>query len=76
MVYRGNHFYYSPYATESQTTTIDLPSSTVESYSKQLNPDKEGSQIKFGDSKEFENVAPLTQVCTLYNLPPVLLQKA
>ena len=62
VVYRGNHFYYSPYVTETQTTTIELSSSTVESYSKLLNPDKEGSQIKYGDSKEFENVSPFTQV--------------
>ena len=62
VVYRGNHFYYSPYLTESQSTTIELPSATAESYSKALNPEKDGSTIKYGDSKEFDNVAPLSQV--------------
>ena len=48
--------------TESQTLTIELPSNTVESYSKALNPEKDGTTIKYGDSKEFENVAPFSQV--------------
>ena len=62
VVYRGNHFYYSPYLSESQSTTVELPSSTVESYSKTLSPDKDGNTIKYGESSDFENVAAFSQV--------------
>jgi len=63
VVYRGNHVFYSAYKTVKQTTTVDLPSSTVESYTKYGNPSKDGSSIKYGDAKEFDNVAPFSQVC-------------
>nr|CAB3265738.1 dolichyl-diphosphooligosaccharide--protein glycosyltransferase subunit 1-like [Phallusia mammillata] len=61
IIYRGNHFYYSPYQTVSQSTTVELPSNTIESYSKFGNPSKEDSVIKYEDSTEFENVPANSQ---------------
>ncbi|GIY70537.1 dolichyl-diphosphooligosaccharide--protein glycosyltransferase subunit 1, partial [Caerostris extrusa] len=34
VLYHGNHYYYSPYLTKTQTTVVTLPSNSVESYSK------------------------------------------
>jgi len=61
VVYKGNHFFYSPYETVTQSTTVLLPSATTESYSKFGGASKDDDTIKYGDHKEFENVAPLSQ---------------
>ncbi|XP_078488301.1 dolichyl-diphosphooligosaccharide--protein glycosyltransferase subunit 1-like [Ciona intestinalis] len=61
VVYRGNHFYFSPYLSESQTTSVELPSSTIETFSKFGNPSHEDTTIKYGDTKEFENVPANSQ---------------
>ena len=65
VVYKGNHFFYSPYETVTQSTTVLLPSATTESYSKFGGASKDDDTIKYGDHKEFENVAPLSQVSLL-----------
>jgi oligosaccharyltransferase complex subunit alpha (ribophorin I) len=61
VVYRGNHLFYSPYETVTQSTTVTLPSATTESYSKFGSPSKDEDTIKYSDHKEFENVAPFSQ---------------
>ena len=38
MLFKGNHYVYSPYKIKSQTTKVLLPSSIVESYTKTLKP--------------------------------------
>lgn len=38
VVFTGNVFFYSPYKTSSQTTTVNLASSSIESYSKSPKP--------------------------------------
>uniref|UniRef100_H2Z4F8 Dolichyl-diphosphooligosaccharide--protein glycosyltransferase subunit 1 n=1 Tax=Ciona savignyi TaxID=51511 RepID=H2Z4F8_CIOSA len=61
LIFRGNHFYYSPYLSETQTTSVELPSSTIETYTKFGNPSLEDTTIKYGDNKEFENVPAMSQ---------------
>ncbi|XP_076812550.1 dolichyl-diphosphooligosaccharide--protein glycosyltransferase subunit 1-like [Clavelina lepadiformis] len=61
MVYRGNHFYYSPYKSDSQSTAVELPSKTVESFTKFGNPEKEETTIKYEGTKDFDNVPPNSQ---------------
>jgi len=38
VLFKGNHYVYSPYKIKSQTTKVLLPSSIVESYTKTLKP--------------------------------------
>ena len=56
VVYEANHYFLSPYLTETQTTKVKLPSgSQIESYSK-LKPNTQSSNtIDFGP---YEKVAP------------------
>jgi len=61
VVYRGNHLFYSPYETTTQSTVVTLPSATVESHTKFGSPEKDDVTIKYADAKEFENVAPFSQ---------------
>lgn len=48
VVYHGNHFFFSPYKTASQTTTVKLSSSTVESYSRESPSSSSGNTITYG----------------------------
>jgi len=57
-VYEGNVFFYSPYKTSDQSTTVELPSATVESYTKTHNAEKSDTTIKYEGSDDLENVAP------------------
>lgn len=58
VLFKGNHYYYSLYATKSQTTIVNLASEKVESYS-QLKPTaKSDSSITYGP---YENVKPFEQ---------------
>merc|ERR1719513_109057 len=57
-VYEGNVFFYSPYKTTDQSTTVELPSATVESYTKTHNAEKSDTTIKYEGSDDLENVAP------------------
>lgn len=61
VTYSGNHLFYSPYVTESQTTTVELPSSAVENHSKYGDTELQDSTIKYGGSDEYSNVKPLSQ---------------
>ena len=38
VLFSGNHYLYTPYKVKTQTTRVILPSSTIESYSKNLKP--------------------------------------
>lgn len=58
VVFTGNQYYYSLYQTQKQTTTVNLASDKVESYS-QLKPvSKSDSTINYGP---YENVKPFEQ---------------
>ncbi|XP_004069004.4 dolichyl-diphosphooligosaccharide--protein glycosyltransferase subunit 1 [Oryzias latipes] len=58
VVFQGNHYFYSPYPTRSQTTRVRLASKTVESYTKLGNPSKTDEVIEYGP---FRDVAPFSE---------------
>lgn len=59
VVFEGNHYFYSPYFTKSQTTRVKLASRNVESYSKLGNPSRTEDTIEYGP---FKDVPPYSQV--------------
>ncbi|TRZ01828.1 hypothetical protein DNTS_026176 [Danionella cerebrum] len=58
VVFQGNHYFFSPYPTRSQTTRVRLASKTVESYTKLGNPTKSDESIEYGP---FKDVPPFSQ---------------
>ncbi|XP_054641759.1 dolichyl-diphosphooligosaccharide--protein glycosyltransferase subunit 1 [Dunckerocampus dactyliophorus] len=58
VVFQGNHYFYSPYPTRSQTTRVRLASKTVESYTKLGNPSKTDEIIEYGP---FNDVDPFSE---------------
>lgn len=56
VVFEGNHYFFSPYKTKKQTTTVKLGSSTVESYSKLKPSSHSETTITYGP---YEDVKPL-----------------
>jgi oligosaccharyltransferase complex subunit alpha (ribophorin I) len=56
VVLEGNHYFFSPYKTGKQSTTVKLTSSTVESYSKLKPTSQEEETVNYGP---YENIAPL-----------------
>lgn len=60
VVYKGNHYYYSTYATTGkQTTTVTLASDRVEAYSQLKPTSKSDSTITYGP---YEAVKPFQVV--------------
>lgn len=57
VVYNGNHYYYSPYTTKSQTTVVTLPSSSTESFTKLKPVAYSDNLITYGP---YENIPPFT----------------
>jgi len=55
--YIGNVYTYLPYTVSSQTTTVSLASSSLESYTKVKPVSQSGSTIKYGP---YSNIAPFT----------------
>lgn len=74
VVYKGNTYFYSPYDVKEQKTTVKLPSSTIESYSKLKPTSSNDNAITYGPYKDvkpykthemkihFENNAPFIVV--------------
>ncbi|XP_037535180.1 dolichyl-diphosphooligosaccharide--protein glycosyltransferase subunit 1 [Nematolebias whitei] len=58
VVFQGNHYWYSPYPTRSQTTRVRLASKTVESYTKLGNPSKTDEIIEYGP---FRDISPFSE---------------
>lgn len=58
VLFKGNHYYYSLYATKTQTTTVNLASDKVESFSQLKPTTKSDSTITYGP---YENVKPFEQ---------------
>uniref|UniRef100_A0A8C5N4A7 Dolichyl-diphosphooligosaccharide--protein glycosyltransferase subunit 1 n=1 Tax=Leptobrachium leishanense TaxID=445787 RepID=A0A8C5N4A7_9ANUR len=52
VVFEGNHYFYSPYPTKSQTTRVKLASRNVESYTKLGNPSRSEDIIEYGPFKD------------------------
>lgn len=81
VIFKGNHYYYSAYATTGkQTTTVNLASDRIESYSQLKPTSKSDSTITYGPydavptfkfdemSVHFENNAPFLTVEKLIRL--------
>lgn len=74
VVYKANTYVYSPYLVKEQKTTVKLPSSTIESYSRLKPSSSNDNAISYGPYKEvkafkthemkihFENNAPFVVV--------------
>ncbi|XP_077384693.1 dolichyl-diphosphooligosaccharide--protein glycosyltransferase subunit 1 [Festucalex cinctus] len=77
VVFQGNHYFYSPYPTLTQTTRVRLASKTVESYTKLGNPSKMDDIIEYGPYREipqfsqdamkihFENNTPFLTISSI-----------
>lgn len=55
VLYNGNHYFYSPYLTKSQTTKVRLSSSSIESYTKLKPSSTSDRTVNYGP---YENIAP------------------
>nr|XP_054496413.1 dolichyl-diphosphooligosaccharide--protein glycosyltransferase subunit 1 isoform X2 [Agelaius phoeniceus] len=58
VVFEGNHYFYSPYVTKTQTTRVKLASRNVESYTKLGNPSRTEDTIEYGP---FKDIPPYSQ---------------
>uniref|UniRef100_A0A8B9N2V9 Dolichyl-diphosphooligosaccharide--protein glycosyltransferase subunit 1 n=1 Tax=Accipiter nisus TaxID=211598 RepID=A0A8B9N2V9_9AVES len=58
VVFEGNHYFYSPYFTKTQTTRVKLASRNVESYTKLGNPSRTEDMIEYGP---FKDIPPYSQ---------------
>lgn len=54
VLFSGNHYLYSFYTVKSQTTTVTLASSTIESYSKLKPSSQQDSMVKYGPYTDIE----------------------
>lgn len=59
VIFQGDHYFYSPYPTRTQTTRVRLASKTAESYTKLGNPSKTDEIIEYGP---FRDIAPFSKV--------------
>lgn len=57
ILYNGNHYFYSPYQTLLQLTTVQLSSNSVESYTKLKPVSHSENTITYGP---YNNIAPFT----------------
>ncbi|XP_075852052.1 dolichyl-diphosphooligosaccharide--protein glycosyltransferase subunit 1 [Microcebus murinus] len=77
VVFEGNHYFYSPYPTATQTTRVRLGSRNVESYSRLGNPARSDDVLDYGPFRDvpafsqavlrahFENNSPFLTVTGL-----------
>uniref|UniRef100_A0A2K5QT20 Dolichyl-diphosphooligosaccharide--protein glycosyltransferase subunit 1 n=1 Tax=Cebus imitator TaxID=2715852 RepID=A0A2K5QT20_CEBIM len=52
VVFEGNHYFYSPYPTKTQTMRVKLASRNVESYTKLGNPTRSEDLLDYGPFKD------------------------
>jgi oligosaccharyltransferase complex subunit alpha (ribophorin I) len=52
VVFEGNHYFYSPYPTKTQTMRVKLASRNVESYTKLGNPSRSEDVLDYGPFKD------------------------
>ncbi|KAK7789847.1 hypothetical protein R5R35_003758 [Gryllus longicercus] len=57
VLFHGNHYFYSPYPVARQTSTVNLGSKAIESYSKLKPVSQSESTLNYGP---YENIAPLS----------------
>lgn len=66
VIFEGNHYFYSPYPTKTQTTRVKLASRNVESYTKLGNPSRSEDMIEYGP---FKDIPPYSEVnCKLMSI--------
>ncbi|KAL7986108.1 hypothetical protein Chor_011274 [Crotalus horridus] len=58
VVFEGNHYFYSPYVTKTQTTRVKLASRNIENYTKLGNPSRSEDMIEYGP---FKDVPPYSE---------------
>ncbi|XP_072477911.1 dolichyl-diphosphooligosaccharide--protein glycosyltransferase subunit 1-like [Notamacropus eugenii] len=58
VVFEGNHYFYSPYPTKTQTVRVKLASRNVESYTKLGNPTRSEDMLDYGP---FKDIPPFSQ---------------
>ncbi|XP_066996826.2 dolichyl-diphosphooligosaccharide--protein glycosyltransferase subunit 1 [Anabrus simplex] len=58
VLYRGNHYFYSPYPTVRQTTAVNLGSKNIESYTKLKPVTLNEATISYGP---YENIPPYSE---------------
>ncbi|XP_027719628.1 dolichyl-diphosphooligosaccharide--protein glycosyltransferase subunit 1 [Vombatus ursinus] len=58
VVFEGNHYFYSPYPTKTQTMRVKLASRNVESYTKLGNPTRSEDVLDYGP---FKDIPPFSQ---------------
>lgn len=61
VVFEGNHYFYSPYPTKTQTMRVKLASRNIESYTKLGNPSRSEDMLEYGP---FKDIPPYSQVST------------
>lgn len=59
VVFEGNHYFYSPYPTKTQTMHVKLASRNVESYTKLGNPTRSEDLLDYGP---FRDIPAYSQV--------------
>lgn len=59
VVFEGNHYFYSPYPTKTQTMRVKLASRNVESYTKLGNPTRSEDVLDYGP---FRDIPAYSQV--------------
>ncbi|XP_038628610.1 dolichyl-diphosphooligosaccharide--protein glycosyltransferase subunit 1 [Tachyglossus aculeatus] len=52
VVFEGNHYFYSPYPTKTQTMRVKLASRNIESYTKLGNPTRSEDMLEYGPFKD------------------------
>uniref|UniRef100_A0A8C7ZBF2 Dolichyl-diphosphooligosaccharide--protein glycosyltransferase subunit 1 n=1 Tax=Oryzias sinensis TaxID=183150 RepID=A0A8C7ZBF2_9TELE len=72
VIFQGNHYFYSPYPTRSQTTRVRLASKTVESYTKLGNPSKTDEVIEYGPFRDVASFSEDTMKIHYENNTPFL----
>nr|XP_057924861.1 dolichyl-diphosphooligosaccharide--protein glycosyltransferase subunit 1 [Doryrhamphus excisus] len=72
VVFQGNHYFYTPYPTRTQTTRVRLASKTVESYTKLGNPSKTDEIIEYGPFNDVASFSEDTMKIHFENNTPFL----
>lgn len=64
-----NHYFLSPYFTETQKTTVKLASSNVESYTRNPPNSHKGTQIVYGPYKTVSSFSVRTSLSLFFSRP-------
>ncbi|XP_012511465.1 PREDICTED: dolichyl-diphosphooligosaccharide--protein glycosyltransferase subunit 1 [Propithecus coquereli] len=73
VVFEGNHYFYSPYPTKTQTTRVKLASRNVESYTKLGSPARSEDLLDYGPFKDVPAYSQDT-FCVLQTILPAAAQ--